>query len=206
MRSYFLLEKWQNASVYAKSVLETGQLNTTVRLEAEYSNALSNYALKNYTEAKPSLEWLVKNTTTVTGAEAKFLLAEMFYDRKDLENADSEIRGLLKMKPTYNYWVAKALILQARVLILKDDLFQTEETLQSVIENYPNKEDGIIAEANEVWEELMLLKNTDKEITPKTFAIFSNALLRIPMLIGSEVKPFVRLNLFCNTFLPLWNV
>ena len=72
------------------------------------------------------------------------------------------------MKPTYNYWVAKALILQARVLILKDDLFQTEETLQSVIENYPNKEDGIIAEANEVWEELMLLKNTDKEIAPKT--------------------------------------
>ena len=168
MRSYFLLEKWQNASVYAKSVLETGQLNTTIRLEAEYSNALSNYALKNYTDAKPSLEWLVKNTTTVTGAEAKFLLAEMCYDLKDLEKADVEIRGLLKMKPTYNYWVAKALILQARVLILKDDLFQTEETLQSVIENYPNKEDGIIAEANEVWEELMLLKNTDKEIAPKT--------------------------------------
>ena len=92
----------------------------------------------------------------------------MYFDLKEYEKSDKEVRELLKMKPTYNYWVAKALILQARLLILKDDLFQTEETLKSVIENYPNKEDGIIAEANEVWEELMLLKTTEKDITPKT--------------------------------------
>jgi TolA-binding protein len=168
MRSNFLTQKWENAAKYAKLILASGQLNNTIRLEAEYSNALSNYNLKNYSEATPSLEWLVKNTTTVTGAEAKFLLAEMYYDLKELDKSDAEVRALIKMKPSYNYWVAKALILQARTLILKDDLFQTEETLQSVIEHYPNKEDGIIAEANEVWEELMLLKNTEKDIAPKT--------------------------------------
>ena len=168
MRSNFLTQKWENAAKYAKLILASGQLNNTIRLEAEYSNALSNYNLKNYSEATTSLEWLVKNTTTVTGAEAKFLLAEMYYDLKELDKSDAEVRALIKMKPSYNYWVAKALILQARTLILKDDLFQTEETLQSVIEHYPNKEDGIIAEANEVWEELMLLKNTEKDIAPKT--------------------------------------
>lgn len=168
MRSYYLTEIWENAAKYAQQILASGQLTNTIRLEAEYSNALSNYNLKKYNEAKPSLEWLVKNTTTVTGSEAKFLLAELYYIQRDLEKAETEVRELLKMKPSYNYWVAKALILQARILILKDDLFQTEETLQSVIEHYPIKDDGIIAEANEVWDELMLLKNTEKDIAPKT--------------------------------------
>jgi len=168
MRSNFLTQKWENTAKYSQLILASGQLNNTVRLEAEYSNAFSNYTLKKYADALPSLEWLVKNTTTITGAEAKFLMAEIYYDQKELEKSEIEIKSLLKMKPTYNYWVAKGLILQARVLILKEDLFQTEETLKSVIENYPNKDDGILAEADEVWEELMLLKNTDKDIAPKT--------------------------------------
>ena len=68
------------------------------------------------------------------------------------------------MKPTYNYWVAKGLILQAKTLMLKNDLFQAEQTLKSVKEHYPDQEDGILNEANEVWEELMQLKNKPKNI------------------------------------------
>ncbi len=171
MRSYFLIENWEKAAAYAKLVLSSGEINSTIRLEAEYAGAISNYNLKNYTDAKPALEWLVKNTTTVTGAEAKYLLAEMYFDQKDLDKSDVEIKALLKMKPSYNYWVAKALILQSRAMIQKDDLFQAEETLQSVIDHYPKKDDGIIAEANEVMNELMQLKNKDKEIAPKSETI-----------------------------------
>ena len=168
MRSNFLIQKWEDAAKYAKVLLESGQLNPIIRLESEYVNALSNYSIENYEAAKPSLEWLVKNTTTVSGAEAKYLLAEMYYNQKEFDKSEVEVRALIKMKPSYNYWVAKALILQSRTLIIKDDLFQAEETLRSVIEHYPNKEDGIIAEANEVWDEVTLLKTTEKDITPQT--------------------------------------
>jgi hypothetical protein len=68
------------------------------------------------------------------------------------------------MKPTYNYWVAKGLILQTRVLITKDDLFQAEQTLRSVIDHYSNKDDGIILEAEELFNELMQLKSKPKAI------------------------------------------
>jgi predicted Zn-dependent protease len=83
---------------------------------------------------------------------------------QELDKADAEIRALLKMKPAYNYWIAKGLILQTRVLIGKDDLFQAEQTLKSVIDNYPDKEDGILSEANELWDELMQLKNPPKAV------------------------------------------
>lgn len=164
MRCHFLVGNWTSATVYAKEVLSNSQITNTIRLEAEYAKGMSSYNAENYTDAKPSLEWIVKNTTTVMAAEAKFTLAEMYFKLNDYTRADDEIRALLKMKPAYNYWVAKSLILQTRILIIKDDLFQAEQTLKSVIDHYPDQNDGIISEANELWDELMQLKNSTKRV------------------------------------------
>ena len=45
-------------------------------------------------------------------------------------------------------------------------MFQAEQTLKSVIDNYPIPDDGILDEANQLWDELMQLKDTPKEVTP----------------------------------------
>jgi hypothetical protein len=60
--------------------------------------------------------------------------------------------------------VAKGLILQSRILIIQNDLFQAEQTLKSVIDHYPDEEDGILSEANELYDELMQLKNKPKAV------------------------------------------
>ena len=159
MRSNFNIENWTNAVFYAKQVIQSSQVTNTIKLEAEYANGMSNFYVENFDEATSSLEYVVNNTTTAWASEAKYSLAESAFKMKQLDKADNEIRALLKMKPAYNYWIAKALILQTRVLIGKEDLFQAEQTLKSVMENYPDKEDGILAEANELWDELMQLKN-----------------------------------------------
>jgi TolA-binding protein len=168
MRSNFNIENWTNATLYAKQVLESSQATNTIKLEAEYANGMSNFYLNNFDLARPSLEFVVKNTTTSWASEAKYSLAEASFKMGDLDKADTEIRALMKMKPAYNYWIAKALILQTRVLIGKEDLFQAEQTLKSVLDNYPDKEDGIIAEANELWDELMQLKNPAKAVEQET--------------------------------------
>jgi TolA-binding protein len=164
MRCNFLIENWTNAAVYAKAVLSSSQINNTLRLEAEYANGMSNFYLNNYSIAMPSLEWITKNTTTVMAAEAKYSIAEIHYKQEDYTKADTEIRALIKMKPSYNYWVAKGLILQTRILMVQDDLFQAEQTLKSVIDHYPIQDDGILSEANELWDELMQLKNRPKSV------------------------------------------
>jgi len=166
MRCSFLIGNYSNAAVYAKAVLESSQINNTLRLEAEYAKGMSNFYLDNFSEAKPSLVWIVKNTTTIMAAEAKYSIAEIYFKQQDYTKADTEIRELIKMKPSYNYWVAKSLILQSRILIIKDDLFQAEQTLNSVIDHYPIEDDGIIAEANELYDELMQLKNKPKSVEP----------------------------------------
>jgi hypothetical protein len=71
------------------------------------------------------------------------------------------------MKPSYNFWVAKGLILQTRIHIINDDLFQAESTLKSVISFYPDQNDGVLTEANDLWDELMQLKNPPAIEGPK---------------------------------------
>ena len=159
MRCSFLSEDYLKASIYAKMILETSGISTQQKIEGEYANAISNYNLSNYEEAKKSLEWLVKNTTTAMGSEAKYTIAEIFFKQSQYEQADIEIKSLLKMKPAYNYWVAKGLILQTRIFIINNDLFQAEQALKSVMDFYPDQNDGVVSNANELWAELMQLKN-----------------------------------------------
>lgn len=164
MRCHFLIGNWTSAMIYSKEVLASSQINNTLRLEAEYAKGISGFNSANYNEAKPSLEWIVKNTTTAMAAEARYTLADMYFKLSDLQRSDEEIRNLLKMKPSYNYWVARSLILQTRILMIKDDLFQAEQTLKSVIDHYPDPNDGVMMEANELWDELMQLKNRTKRV------------------------------------------
>ncbi len=88
-------------------------------------------------------------------------VAETMSDYAKAEKLHNE---LLQRKPAYDYWIAKSLILQTRVLMAKPDLFQAEHTLKSVIDNYKVKDDNILLEANQLWNELMQIKNMPKSI------------------------------------------
>lgn len=164
MRTHFILEHWSDASQYAKKVLLIAQLSNTTKLEAEYIKGISLYHSEQFEEAIPTLEWVVKNANNQFAPEAKYSIADAYYKQNNLVKAEAEIKALLKMKPAYDYWIAKGLILQTHILIAKNDLFQAEHTLKSVIDNYPDKEDGILIEANQLWDELMQLKNKPKNV------------------------------------------
>ena len=65
----------------------------------------------------------------------------------------------MKMKPSYDFWIAKAILLQSKIHVEKFDLIQAEQSINTVLENYPNQDDGIIKEAVHAKEELLKLKN-----------------------------------------------
>ena len=167
MRCAFLTEDYVKVPIYAKIIVETRNVTTQQKIEAEYARGIANYKQTNYSDAKPSLEWLVKNTTTAMGAEAKYTLADIYFKQAQYSQSETEVKALVKMKPSYNYWVAKGLMLQTRIHIINDDLFQAEQTLKSVISFYPDANDGILTEANDLWDELMQLKNPPAVETPK---------------------------------------
>ncbi len=164
MRCEFLLENWEEAILYANKVLSNSLVVNNIRIEAEYSRGISYYKNKEFEQAKAPLEWLTKNTSNHLASESRYYLAEMNYTLKNYMAAEADVRTLLKMKPSFDFWIAKGLILQTRILMAKPDLFQAEHTLKSVIDNYKVKDDNILLEANQLWNELMQIKNMPKSI------------------------------------------
>lgn len=164
MRSHYQVENYMNAVQYADKVLENNQLSNELTHEAYFAKGFSYYKLGMYNQAYEALNWVRENTTKPVGSEAHFAIAESFYKRQDYTRADEEITNLLKRKPAYNFWIAKGLILRSRVQIAQVDLFAAEENLRSVRDHYPNTDDGVMDEANELWAELMQLKDAQKDI------------------------------------------
>ncbi|MDG1840963.1 MAG: tetratricopeptide repeat protein [Crocinitomicaceae bacterium] len=164
MRTSYLLNKYDTSNVYANKVLENPSLNKNLKREACYAKGMSNINLKDYEEAKKPLSWIVKNTNDIWKSKAKYYLAEIDFNNDELSASEKKIKELIKLKPNYYYWVAKGLLLETKISIKKDDLFQAEQTLKSIIDNYPDKTDGILDEANALMVELLALKNTPKSI------------------------------------------
>ncbi|MFN6074838.1 MAG: tetratricopeptide repeat protein [Fluviicola sp.] len=161
MRSHFLIGNFTTSAEYSKKVLNVTQ-TTQLKLEAEYIKGISLSETGNYSEAKVPLEYVIKNTTKEWASESKYTLALNAFKQNDYTLTETIIRDLLKMKPKYDFWIAKGLLLQTKVLMAKQDYFQAENTVNSVIDNYPIADDGILTEANELYDEIMQLKSQPK--------------------------------------------
>jgi tetratricopeptide (TPR) repeat protein len=165
MRCAFLRKDYKTAQNYANQVREIPGVTQNTKLEAEYALGMSAYYLNNYSSAAPSLEWIVKNTTTIKAAEAKYTLAIIQFKNSVWDSTLVLVKELLKMKPSYNYWVAMGLILETRVHIQQGNYLEAEQTISAVIDFYPAKEeDGILVEAQEIKLEIEKLKNPDKPV------------------------------------------
>jgi tetratricopeptide (TPR) repeat protein len=169
MRCNFILENYENAAEAAKNVLKDDLLNDeTINVEGNYIAGMSLFNTQDYQEAIPYLEWTEKNTGQVRGTEALHTLANVYYETGEYDKSEKVHQDLLKRKPAYDYWIAKSLILQSRVFMAKDDLFQADKTIELVIANYPIKDDGIIDEAEQVQLELLQLQNMEKTFENNT--------------------------------------
>ena len=171
MRASYFTEDYQKSKVYATLVLEASVLDDAQQAEANYAYGISAFRLEQYEEALVPLKWLVDHTTTFMGSEAKYTMAYIHFLQDDLNTANVEIQELLKMKPSYDYWIAKALILKSKIFVKQKDYVQAEQNLKSVKEHYPIQDDGIIEEANLLWAEIMILKEAEEnkeEESPET--------------------------------------
>ncbi|NBN99259.1 MAG: hypothetical protein EBV19_08510, partial [Flavobacteriia bacterium] len=163
MRCSFLLQNYTVAKNYAEQVKSSSGIAQNLKLEAIYAYGMSAYYLQDYASSAPSLRWIVKNTTTVKASEAKYALADIQFASSNMDSCIVLIKELIKMKPSYNYWVAKGLILQSKALMAQEKYVEADQTITSVIDFYPAKEeDEILEEANEVKNTLDALMNPQK--------------------------------------------
>ncbi|HTE33167.1 MAG TPA: tetratricopeptide repeat protein, partial [Chryseolinea sp.] len=74
------------------------------------------------------------------GAEAKYLLAQIFHQQKDYKQCYETLVSLNNDFASYEDWVGKSYLLLADNFIAMEDLFQAKATLQSLIDNFPQQQ------------------------------------------------------------------
>jgi TolA-binding protein len=155
MRCYYYLDNFSEAVDAAKSVLATEKISAAMEREARFILAKSLYATDRAMLALEQFGKIASEVNSEEGAESKFRMAEIYFSKGDLENAEKEIFDFTEKTTPHQYWMAKSFILWSDIFAARGDYFQATQTLQSIIDYYEVTDDGIIALAKEKLEKLV---------------------------------------------------
>jgi len=139
MRCSYYTQDYPNAIAYAQLLIESDADDDQV-IYANYITAKSyqnSAKLSRSIEAFKKVEQLSSNEY---GAEAKYELCLDEFRQNKLDESESMIYELSESYSDYAYWVAKGFILLSDIYLARDNIFQAEQTLQSIIDNYQGED------------------------------------------------------------------
>ena len=125
----------------ADELLQEVNLAPDIEAEARYLRGKSYLKLGENTKARDDFAALSKDTRTEHGAEAKYQLALLYYNAKDVARAEKELLNFIEKGTPHQYWLARGFILLADIYIEKGDNFQARQYLTSLQRNYKGSED-----------------------------------------------------------------
>ena len=94
-----------------------------------------------------------KDTRTLYGAEAKYLVALQWYNAGNYASAEKEILNFIDQSTPYAYWLARSFILLSDVYVAMDKKLDARQYLLSLQQNY-QADDDIASMINERLEKL----------------------------------------------------
>ena len=168
MRCHYLLENWSASLQAANFVNNSNLAQSNEKMEARFCKGIGLKMTGQYNDAIPDLDYVAKNAKNQMAVQARFNIAEIYFLQNYNKRSEEQIRELLKMRPSYDYWTAQAILLQAKNFMKTGDLFQAESALNSVTNNYMNQSDGVLNEAAQIRAELETLKNAPKDVQDNT--------------------------------------
>lgn len=125
----------------ATQLLEQDQLTDNIRQEALYYRAKAHLSNHQYGLAVVDLTPLSKEVRTPMGAEAKYQLANAYFQLGSIELAEEEVMSFTQMQTTQQYWLAKSLILLSDINVQRNDIFQAKQYLLALQSNYQQQDD-----------------------------------------------------------------
>lgn len=138
--SYFLNDQQTTISI-ANEIMNDARSNAELRTEAQYNRGKAYLAMGNVAQATVDFKALSTDTRTASGAEAKFLLANIYFEQGRLDDAENEVMSFTRMNTPHQYWLARSFIVLADVYIRRSNDFQAKQYLLSLQRNYTVNDD-----------------------------------------------------------------
>ena len=154
LRCHYELKEFDSVSKIGWKIRSMDKIPPELDREASYKSAKAYIELNDPAKALPLWRKLSTDSKSLEGAEAKYRVCEYYYTNDKLKDAENEVMDFIEKNTPHQYWLAKSFILLAHVYEKQNDLFQATHTLKSTIENYEQKDDGIIDEATQYLQTL----------------------------------------------------
>jgi len=149
IRSAALLNKSNPVVTAANRLLKDASLDPNIASEAKYYRAKAFLELGETALAEKDLQDISKDTRTIFGAEAKYLLAQNYFDQKQNGKAKEIVNEYIRQGTPHAYWLARSFILMSDIYASENDKLQARQYLESLQNNYTGKDDDIRSRINE---------------------------------------------------------
>jgi TolA-binding protein len=140
MESFFLTEQYDSADYYARLILERGNVNAGAENKASLFLGKTAMARGDLETAKDEFLNTLNAARDEYGAEAKFLLAQLFHNQKDYKQSNETLISLNTDFKEYQDWVGKSYLLMADNYVAMNNVFQAKGTLESLVEHFPSQD------------------------------------------------------------------
>lgn len=139
MESYYHLKQYDSADAFARLVMERGNVNAGAQNKASLFLGKTALQRGDLDGAKDEFLNTLNAARDEYGAEAKYLLAEVFYRQKQYKQSYETLISLNNDFSAYEDWVGKSYLLIADNCVAMDNVFQAKETLRSLIDGFPQQ-------------------------------------------------------------------
>ena len=123
------------------TVLANTKLSPETAIELRYYRAKAQLAKKKNEDAIEDLSVLAGDTRNTYGAEAKYLLAQLYYDTRRYEKAEQEVLDYINVSTPHSYWLARSFVLLSDVYVKKEMPIEAKQYLLSLKQSYQANDD-----------------------------------------------------------------
>jgi len=140
MRCAFNTLQYEIALEEANKVLASEKLTPQQTSEAKYIKAKSLFETNRLDDALTEFKSIAKNSKNVSGAEAMYHIAKIYFNKQDYKEAEKSINNLISFSYTNDDWNTKGMLLIVDCYLAKGELDDAEVILQTIIEGKPKEE------------------------------------------------------------------
>ncbi|MBS1637049.1 MAG: tetratricopeptide repeat protein [Bacteroidetes bacterium] len=140
MRCAFNLNRYETALTESNGVLTTEKISPQQTNEAKYDKARSLFELQRYDDALIEFKAMAKTSRNLTGAEALYYIARIYYVKQDYKEVEKTINSLVSYDYSNDDWNTKGLLLLADSYMARGDDADAELMLQTILDSKPKQE------------------------------------------------------------------
>lgn len=141
LRSAYMAGEQKDAVIAATDLLSNKKLTPELVNEATYYRAKAYLSLQDDKAAIKDLQALAKDTRTFYGAEAKYLLAQLYFNAGEKALAEKEVLNYIDQSTPHAYWLARSFVLLSDIYVSMNKKLDAKQYLLSLQQNYTEQDD-----------------------------------------------------------------